>query len=186
VLDLSTRWYDRFLKDEPNGIDKEKPVQVASDPWRRAVSFAKPPAVKGLVVVARGTHSMTARGKIVYTFPPLQRTVEQFGAPVVTVEASTPTEWPHLVAVVTAGSDVLTEGGTLTPLGRTARSVKFRLISDANLLKRGTRLRLYFGATSTVQNIANLLYLKTLPDDARLKIRSVSLTVPVLAKTISR
>jgi fermentation-respiration switch protein FrsA (DUF1100 family) len=33
VLDLSTRWYDRFLKGAPNGVDKEKPVQVASDPW---------------------------------------------------------------------------------------------------------------------------------------------------------
>jgi hypothetical protein len=37
-----------------------------------------------------------------------------------------------------------------------------------------------------VQNIANLLYLKTVPDDARLKIGFVSLTIPVLPKTISR
>src|SRR6266498_5294249 len=87
VLELSTRWYDRFLKNEPNGIDKEKPVQVASDPWSRAVSFAKPPVVKRFVIVRSGPHSMTARGKIVYTFPPLKRTVEQFGAPVVTVTA---------------------------------------------------------------------------------------------------
>jgi predicted acyl esterase len=186
VLDLSTRWYDRYLKNEPNGIDKEKPVQVASDPWRRAVSFAKPPIAKRFVIVRSGPHSMTARGKIVYTFPPLKRTVEQFGAPVVTVTASTSTQWPHLVAVLTAGNSVLSEGATLTTFGKKPSGVRFRLISDANLLKRGTRLSLTFGATSTVQNIANLLYLKTVPDDARLKIGFVSLAVPVLANTISR
>ena len=186
VLELSTRWYDRFLRNEPNGIDKEKPVQVASDPWRVAASYAKPPVVKRFLIVRSGPHSMTARGKIVYTFPPLKRTVEQFGAPVVTVTASTQTQWPHLVAVLTAGNTVLTEGGTLTTFGKKSSSVKFRLISAANLLKRGTRLRLTFGGTSTVQNIANLLYLKTVPDDARLKIGSISLTIPVLPKTISR
>jgi predicted acyl esterase len=129
---------------------------------------------------------MTARDKIVYTFPPLKRAVEQFGAPVVTVAASTPTQWPHLVAVLTAGNTVLTEGATLTTFGKKASRIKFGLISDANLLKRGTRLRLTFGGTSTVQNIANLLYLKTVPDDARLKIGFVSLTIPILPKTISR
>jgi predicted acyl esterase len=133
-----------------------------------------------------GPHVMTARGKIVYTFPPLKRTVEQFGAPVVSVTASTTTQWPHIVAVLTAGGTVLSEGGALTPFGKTPRSVKFKLIADANLLKRGTRLRLTLGGTSTVQDIANLLYLKPVPDDARLKVGRVTLTVPVLAKTISR
>jgi predicted acyl esterase len=186
VLELSTRWYDRFLKNQPNGIDKEKPVQVASDPWRVAAGYAKPPATKRFVIVKSGPHSLTARGKVVYTFPPLKRTVEQFGAPIVTVTASSQTQWPHLVAVLSTGNTVLTEGATLTTFGKKSSSVRFRLISDANLLKRGTRLRLTFGGTSTVQNIANLLYLKTVPDDARLKIGFVSLTVPVLPKTISR
>jgi predicted acyl esterase len=186
VLELSTRWYDRFLKNQPNGIDKEKPVQVASDPWRVAAGFAKPPVTKRFVIVKSGPHSMAARGKVVYTFPPLKRTVEQFGAPTVTVTASSPTQWPHLVAVLTAGNTVLTEGATLTTFGKKPSGVKFRLISDANLLKRGTRLRLTFGGTSTVQNIANLLYLKTVPDDARLKIGFISLTIPVLPQTISR
>jgi predicted acyl esterase len=186
VLELSTRWYDRFLKNEPNGVDKEKPVQVATDPWQRAVAFAKPPATKRFLIASSSRHTLTAHGKIVYAFPPLKRTVEQFGAPAVTVSASTSTEWPHLVAVVTAGNTVLSEGGTVTSFGRKSSTVRFRLISDANLLKRGTRLRLYLGGTSTVQNIANLLYLKTVPDDSRLRIGRVTLTVPVLAKTISR
>jgi predicted acyl esterase len=186
VLDLSTRWYDRFLKNEPNGVDKEKPVQVASDPWRTAASYASVPTVRRFTLNRSGPHVMTARGKIVYTFPPLKRTVEQFGAPVVSVTASTTTQWPHIVAVLTAGGTVLSEGGALTPFGKTPRAVKFKLIADANLLKRGRRLQLTLGGTSTVQNIANLLYLKPVPDDARLKVGRVTLTVPVLAKTISR
>ena len=192
VLDLSLRWYDRFLKGEPNGVDKEKPVQVAADPWRgHAASFAAPPKVKRFTFVSSGPRTTGARGRIVHTFRPLKRTVEQFGAPTVTVIASTQSEWPHLVAVLTAvdarGKEtVLTEGGTLTPLGRKPRGIRFRLISDANLIRRAARLRLYFGGTSRVQNIANLLYLKPVPADSRLKIGSITLTMPVLAKTISR
>jgi predicted acyl esterase len=186
ILDLSTRWYDRFLKEEPNGVDKEKPVQVASDPWRAAASFATVPRTKRFAVNRSGPHVLTPKGKVVYTFSPLKRTVEQFGPPVVSVTAKSASNWPHLVAVLNAGDTVLSEGGTITPSGKASWRVKFNLISDANLLKKGTRLRLTLGATSTVQNIANLLYLKPVPDDARLKIGFVSLSVPVLPKPISR
>jgi predicted acyl esterase len=192
VLDLSTRWYDRFLKGMPNGVDREKPVQVAADPWKgKATSFAKPPTVKRFMLNSSGPRTIGARGRIVHTFRPLKRTVEQFGAPRVQVIASTPSRWPHLVAVLTAvdargKESVLTEGGTLATLGRKPKTLSFRLISDANLIRRGTKLRLYLGATSTVQSIANLLYLKPVPDASRLKVGFISLTLPVLAKTISR
>jgi len=186
ILDLSTRWYDRYLKEEPNGVDKEKPVQVATDPWSAAASFATVPTVKHFVLNRSGLYVVAPKGKAVITFPPLKRTVEQFGAPEVTVTAKTAKDWPHLVAVLTAGKTVLSEGGTLTPAGKTRWSVRFKLISDANLLKRGTRLTLTFGATSTVQSIGNLLYLKPVPDDAGLRIGSVTLRMPALAKPISR
>jgi predicted acyl esterase len=192
VLELSTRWYDRFLKGMPNGVDREQPVQVASEPWSGKVgTFARPPTVRRFTLASRGSFSMSARGRIVRTFRPLKRTVEQYGAPTVSVTASTATQWPHLVAVVTAvdaqGKEtVLTEGGTLTSFGRKSKTVSFRLISDANLLRRGTKLRVYLGGTSTVQNVANLLYLKFVPDSSRLKVGMVVLKVPVLPKTISR
>lgn len=192
VVELSLRWYDRFLKNEPNGVDKEKPVQVASAPGLppaerlRFANYARPPATKPLRFAQRRARTLTAKGKLVYTFAPLKRTVEQFGAPVLTISASTSTQWPHMVAVLTGGPTVLTEGGALTPFRKTARSVSFRLISTANLIRRGTRLQLYLGATSTVQNIANLLYLKTAPEGSQLKVGGLTLTVPVLAKTLSR
>jgi predicted acyl esterase len=186
ILDLSVRWYDRFLKEEPNGADKEKPVQVASNPWRAATSFANVPKANRLTVVNSGLRNLSSKGKVVYVFPPLRRTVEQFGASIVSVTAKSATNWPHVVAVLTAGDTVLSEGGTLTPTGKKSWKLTFSLISDANLLTKGTRLRLTLGATSTVQNLANLLYLKPVPDDARLKISRVSVSLPVLPKPISR
>jgi pimeloyl-ACP methyl ester carboxylesterase len=192
VLDLSTRWYDRFLKGVPNGIDTEKPVQIASDPWtEKTASFARPPATKSLTLVSRARSGLAARGKVVRTFTLPKRSIEQFGAPVVRVTASTPAEWPHLVAVLTAvgarGQEtVLTEGGTITPFGTKATTVAIKLISTGNLLRPGTKLRVYLGGTSTVQNVANLLYLKLVPDDSRLTIRKVTVTLPLLPKPISK
>jgi predicted acyl esterase len=192
VLDLSTRWYDRFLKGIPNGVDKEKPVQVAADPWNgTARSFAKPPAVKRLTLVSRGRSTIAARGRVVRTLSLPNRAIEEFGAPSVEVTASTTTQWPHLVAVVTSvdargNETVLTEGGTITRFGRRARTATFKLISAGNLIRRGSKLRVYLGGTSTVQNLANLLYLKLVPDGAQLTVSKVAVTLPVLAKPISR
>lgn len=192
LLDLSTRWYDRFLKGIPNGVDKEKPVQVASDPWSgKTASFARPPAVKTLTLVSQARSGLSARGKVVRTFTLPKRNLEQFGAPVVRITASTATQWPHLVAVLTsvdaAGHEtVLTEGGTITALGKKARTVSIKLISTGNLLRRGTKLRVYLGGTSTVQNIANLLYLKLVPDGSQLTVGKVTVTLPLLPKTISQ
>jgi pimeloyl-ACP methyl ester carboxylesterase len=192
VLDLSTRWYDRFLKGIPNGVDKEQPVQVASDPWSgKTASFAGLPATTRLTLSSSGRSTLTAHAKIVRTLKLPKRAVEQFGAPVLRVTATTPTGWPHLVAVVTSvnaqGQEtVLTEGGTITSFGAKPRTASFKLISAGNLLRRGSKLRIYLGATSTVQNVANLLYLKFVPDDSRLNVRKVTLTLPLLRKPISR
>jgi predicted acyl esterase len=192
VLDLSTRWYDRFLKGLPNGVDKEKPVQVAADPWtQKTASFAAPPAVKSLTLVSRARSGLAARGKVVRTFTLPKRLIEQLGAPVVRVTASTPTQWPHLVAVLTSvdarGQEtVLTEGGTITSLGRKARTVAIKLIATGNVIRRGSKLRVYLGGTSTVQNVANLLYLKLVPDASRLTVGKVTVTLPLLPNPISR
>jgi predicted acyl esterase len=193
MLDLSTRWYERFLQGVPNGVDTERPVQIAADPWNgKAASFAAVPTVRSWRSnFMRVGRAMGAHGKVVKTTLPLKRDLEQFGAPLVNVVTTTRTEWPHLVAVVTSvdprgGETVLSEGGTLTPFRRGLNQIRFKLISDANLLRRGTRFRVYLGATSTVQNRANLLYLKPVPDASTLRVDSIRLTVPIFPKTISR
>jgi fermentation-respiration switch protein FrsA (DUF1100 family) len=191
LLGQGLRWYDRFLKGMPNGVDTEKPVEVAPNPWRgKTASYAGLPKVKRLAFSSAKRATVPARGRSVRQWP-VKKTVEQFGAPVVRVTASSATQWPHLVAVLTAvkpnGSEtVLSDGGAATSFGRKATTVSFKLISDANLIARAAKLRLYLGATSTVQSSANLLYLKFVPDGSQLTIRKVRLTLPVLPKTISR
>src|SRR5205823_9543447 len=95
LLGQGLRWYDRFLKGMPNGVDTEKPVEVAPNPWLgRTVSFAGLPKVKQLTFASRGRANIVARGKAVRQWP-LKGPVEQFGAPVVRVTASTPNQCPH-------------------------------------------------------------------------------------------
>jgi predicted acyl esterase len=190
VLGQGLRWYDRFLKGIPNGVDTEMPVEVAPDPWRgKTVAFAGLPNVKRVMLSSRGRATIAAFGRVVRTFR-LRAKAEQFGAPVVHVTASSRTQWPHLVAVLTAvktdGSEtVLSDGGAATQFGRKSRTISFKLVSDANLIPAGAKLRLYLGATSTVQSLSNLLYLKPVPALSLLTIRKVGLTLPVLRKTIS-
>jgi len=148
LLDLSARWYDRFLKGIPNGVDKERPVQVAPDPWTgTAAAFAHVPQTRTLSLVSKGRSTLVARGRAVRMFRLPRRAVEQFGAPVVRVTGSSATGWPHLVAVLASvdakGKEtILTEGGTATEFSGRSRTVSFRLISDANLIRLGSKLRL--------------------------------------------
>jgi predicted acyl esterase len=191
LLGRGLAWYDRFLKGMPNGIDSGKPVEIAPDPWKgKAVSYATMPRVRQLRLTSPGTSSIGARGKAVRTWT-VRSTGEQFGAPVVHVIASSRTQWPHLVAVLTRvnadrSETVLSDGGAATTVGPTPRSISFKLIADANLIPKGAKLRLYLGATSTVQNVGNLLYLLPVPDGSQLTVRKVGLTLPLLPKTISR
>jgi hypothetical protein len=190
VVRISQKWFDRYLRGADPIPDLEWTVAVAPDPWRgKTVAFAALPTGKRVTLSSRGRTTIAARGKVVRTFR-MPRKAEQFGAPVVRVTASTRTRWPHLVAVLTAlkagGSEtVLSDGGAAIQVGRRPRTISFKLVSDANLIPRGARLRLYLGATSTIQSLGNLLYLKPVPDGSLLTIRNVRLTVPVLPKTIS-
>ena len=190
LLGQGLRWYDRFLKGMPNGVDREKPVELAPDPWRGAtVAYSRLPRVKSITLTSRGRNAISAAGKAVRTLR-VKAKAEQFGPPVIRVTASSRTQWPHLVAVLVHvkadGSEtILSEGGAATSFGRATRTVSFKLISTANLIPRRGRLRLYLGATSTIQSLVNRLYVKPVPEPSQLTIRKVVLTLPVLPKAIS-
>ena len=32
-MTLGRRWFDRWLKGVPNGVDTEPPIELARDPW---------------------------------------------------------------------------------------------------------------------------------------------------------
>jgi fermentation-respiration switch protein FrsA (DUF1100 family) len=192
VLPDARRWFDRFLKGLPNGIDREPPVEIAPDPWTgRTFSSRSLPARKTLRLAFRGRRGITSTGKVVRTLPRRKARLETFGPPVLRVALSSPNGWPHVVAVLSALTPqkqeiVVSSGGARVRLGRRPKQVTIRLISQLTNIPPRSRLRLTIAATSTAQSPGNLLYLSGVPRSARLVVGPARLTVPVLARPISR
>jgi alpha-beta hydrolase superfamily lysophospholipase len=193
VFAESSDWFARFLKNESNGIDKVKPVELAPDPYRAGsnASYAGlPPTTTVTTGTRRSGKTIGARGKVVLTFTLPKRKLELFGAPVVTVKASTRTHAKQLVAVVEAvprhgAATLVSEGGTLLPTSSKSWKLSFPLIHDTALIARGSKLRLTLSWTTTVQSPANLLYVTGVPAGSSLTIESASVKLPVLKAPIS-
>jgi pimeloyl-ACP methyl ester carboxylesterase len=192
VLPQARRWFDRFLKGIPNGIDKQRPVEIAPDPWTgRTFSYRSLPARKTLRLVFPGRATIGSTGKVARTRPRMKRRIETFGAPVLRVRLASPNRWPHVVAVLSAltpqGKEiVVSSGGIRTGLTRRARQVTIRMISQVTAVPPRSRLRLTVAATSTAQSSGNLLYLSGVPRSAELVVGSARLSLPLLARPISR
>ena len=186
-------WFDRFLKGIPNGIDKRPSIELAPDPWRRpTTSFKALPKTRTLKFLFGKRSVLTANGKVVRTTKRVTH-LETFGSPVVGAEFSTGTAgYKHLVAVLSAltpaGKEiVVADGGTDTSAATNrAGRVTIRLQNEVTSIPRGSRLRVTLGARSTVQSIANLVYLIPVPDGSTATVRGVTLSLPVLRKPISR
>ncbi len=186
-------WFDRYLKGEQNGIDTRPRVELAPDPWRpKTYQGASLPARKVLRLTFKGRRTITGLGEVIRTTAPTRRLNETFGQGLVSVRLSTPTRWPHLVAVLSAltpgGQEiVVSEGGALTTtLGIPSRLVTIRLLSQATTIPRGSRLRLTLAGSSTAQNPANLLYLVSAPSESKLSIGEAKIVLPILRSPISR
>lgn len=186
-------WFDRYLKGIPNGIEFAQPIELAPEPWTgRTFKYWNFPARRILKVALPGSTTIDAGGKVVRTAPKaLPKNVEEFGAPLVRVTASSATGWPHLVAVLTARLPhgrtlVVSEGGIQIPIGSNQRTFTIRLVNDATLIRRGARLQVTLAATSTAQSPDNTLYVAGVPEEAQVTIGRVDLTLQVLRKPISR
>ena len=192
ILPTGRRWFDRYLKNLPNGIDTEPSVEVAPDPWTgRTSSYRKLPARKTVRLVFPGRREITSTGKVARTLPRRKARLETFGPPRLRVTLSSPNGWPHVVAVLSAVTPqgreiVVSSGGARVKLGPRPKEVAIKLISQLTNVPPRSRLRLTIAATSTAQNPGNLLYLSGVPRSARLVVGPARLTVPVLARPISR
>jgi predicted acyl esterase len=192
VLPLARRWFDRFLKGLPNGIDTEPPVEIAPDPWTgRTYSYRSLPARKTLRLAFPGRREITSTGKVVRTLSRRKAQLETFGGPSLRVALSSPNGWPHVVAVLSAltpdGREiVVSSGGARVRLGAKPKEVTIRLISQVTNIAPRSRLRVTLAGTSTAQSPGNLLYLSGVPRSARLVVGRARLTLPVLARPISR
>jgi predicted acyl esterase len=186
-------WFDRFLKGIPNGIDKRPPVEIAPDPWRQpTTSFKTLPKTRTLKFEFNGRRTLTANGKVVRTTKRVPH-IETFGSPVVGLQFSSgPTGYKHLVAVLSAltpaGKEiVVADGGTDTSVATNrAGVVRIRLQNEVTSIPRGSRLRVTLGARSTVQSIANLVYLIPVADGSKATVRGGTLMLPILRKPVSR
>jgi predicted acyl esterase len=193
MLPQARMWFDRFLKGLPNGIDTRPAVELAPDPWTgRVASYTRVPQTRALKASFSGLPaSIGARGKIARTWPIRVRRLETFGAPTVQLKLSSTTRWPHVVVVLSAVTPqrkeiVVSSGGARVRLTRKPKTVSVRLISQVTAIPARSRLRLTIAATSTAQSPGNLLYLTGVPDSARLTVGGARLTLPVLAKPVSR
>jgi predicted acyl esterase len=187
VLAQTRLWFDRFLKDMPNGIESRPPIEIAPDPWRgRSVQFRSLPRRKVVSYRLKGTRTIESAGTVARVLRLPRRPLELFGMPLVQATVSTRTGWQHLVAVLSAVTPdrkelVVSAGGTSTAsLGLKPRRVTIRLMSNATLIPPGSRLRLTLAATSTP------LYVIGVPAGSRLTIGRVTLSLPALRQPISR
>ena len=190
---MSRAWLDHFVKGDDNGVDQEPRVQIATDPWsgKRAAFPTLPPTRTLSFALLGGPKRVGWSGKVVRAAGKTTMKIENFGSPVVVVRAPTTAGWDRLVAVLTATTPtgkqiVVSAGGARVKLGTRPKQVRIRLISQLTGVPKGSRLRLTVAATSTAQSPGNLLYLSSIPRSSRLVVGPARMTVPLLAKPVSR
>ena len=138
-------WFDHYLKGEPNGIDKTKPVTIAAATGTKRVSYAGVPKTKVVGVGFRGT-------TLARTGPKFQQALETFGVSLLKVQVRKVSNYPRLVAVVLAGNTVITHGAIAPKVGLQT----IRLANYVMYLRKGTRLRVVFGPDGGVADPAYL------------------------------
>ena len=184
-------WFDRFLRGVPNGIERKPPVVLAPDPWKgKPAEFSALPPTKHMISIFDGRHTIGRSGKVAYSTTATGGRLETFGAPTVKVSLKASGGWSRLVAVLTArtpaGKEIVVSGGG-APVKSGASTLTIRLIDQATLIPKGSKLTVTLGTSSLAQNPGNLLYLDLpLPDAAKLAVFSATLDVPVLRTPVSK
>ena len=183
------QWFDRFLKGEPNGIDKRRPIELAKSPFTGTVQYPGSPALTSYRFAASG--GSFATDSLVRTFRLPKRRIETFGDSTVTATIASAAPVAHLVGVLSAiapdGTEtVLADGGVPLPVPTKARRVTIKFMNQVVSIAPGSRLRLTLAGTSTAQSAANLLYLFGNPLGSRLGMGKVTVTLSVLRTPVSR
>jgi len=186
------RWFDRFLRGVPNGIDGPRRVVVAASASATVTRFTDLPrtTTASFGFSAAGGKTIEASGKVVWRTSPTKTALEVFGAPTVKVDVRAAGGWSRLVAVLSArtpaGQEIVVSGGGV-PLTTGRRTVTIRLIDQATFVPKGSRLTLTLASSSLAQNPGNLLYLDLpMPATARATIGPATMKLPVLTRAISR
>ena len=185
-------WFDRFLRGVRNGIDGPQRIVVAASAAAKVARFTDLPrtTTASFAFPGAGRKAIGASGKVIWRMSPTKTALEVFGAPKVKVTVRAAGGWSRLVAVLSAktpaGQEIVVSGGGV-PLTTGNQTVTIRLIDQATFVPKGSRLTLTLASSSLAQNPGNLLYLDLpMPATARATIGPVTMTLPVLAKPISK
>jgi predicted acyl esterase len=183
------QWFDRFLKGEPNGIDKRPPIELARNPFAGSVQYARPPAVTSYRFAARGGSFST--GAIVRTFRLPKKRIETFGAATVGATVASAAPVAHLVGVLSAvapdGTETtISDGGVPLRAPTKARRVTIRFMNEVTTIAPGSRLKLTLAGTSSAQSAGNLLYLFGNPLGTRVTVGKLRVTLSALKTPVSR
>jgi fermentation-respiration switch protein FrsA (DUF1100 family) len=192
VLAEGELWFSRWLTH--NSIPPARfPINIAPDPWAgKSHGFKKLPATRNLKISFPGRDSFDVRGKAERTTARLRARVETFGSARIRVNAKLRGGWSRVVAVLTAKprrgkTIVVSEGGINTTGGMGTRTLTIRMIDDATVIPKGSRLTLTLASSSLAQDRNNLLYLDLpMPPTARISLGSAQLVLPVLRKPVSK
>ena len=188
VFAESTAWFARFLK---NHAERDRHAQAGRARARSRIATGHNVSYAGLPAdddredrdAARRARRSARAASSCSTFALPKRKLEVFGAPVVTVKASTRTQAKQLVAVLEAVAAAAAPRRSSARAARCCRRGRRRGRSrsrsshDTALIARGSKLRLTLSWTSTAQNPVNLLYLTGVPDGSSLTIKSASITL---------
>jgi predicted acyl esterase len=192
MLGEGKQWFDRFLRDVPNGIDRSASIVIASAGSARVTRSTRLPRLKTVTfrfAPARKA-SITQKGRVVFRTAPTTTALEVFGSPQVRVDTRATGGWSRLVAVLSArtpsGKEIVVSGGGV-PLATGRRAVTIRLLDQATYVPKGSRLTVTLASSSLAQSSGNLVYLDLpMPGSARATIGTTGLLVPVLRTPVSR
>jgi len=170
VLDLSTPLVRPLPEGIPNGSTRRSP-SGASDPGAGRLRAFRG-CLREELDARLAARSDCRRGEVVRTFTLPKRDLGAVRRAVVSV----PRRRTH--ASSGRGPDVGrrawpgegADGGARSLRWEEGRTVTFKLHLDGQPAPAWTKLRVYLGGTSTVQNVANLLYLKLVPDESQLTV----------------
>jgi hypothetical protein len=170
VLSQGVAWYDRYLKNAPNGIDKAPPVTIAAATGSKRTSYTGLPKTKVIPAGFMGTATQR-------TGPKFGQALETFGVSLLKVQVRKVNNYPRLVATVLAGNRVITHGGIVPKVGLNT----IRLADYVQYLPKGTRLTVTFGDSST-KDVAYLGF----GSAGTISLGPAELSLQVLTKPISK
>jgi esterase/lipase len=169
VFAQGVAWFDHYLKNAPNGVDRTPPVTIAAATRSKRTSYPALPKTKVVGVGFRGTVAVRHG-------PVFRQALEMFGVSLLKVNVATVSNYPHLVAVVLAGKRVITHGAVVPKKGTNT----IRLANYVQYLPKGTRLTLQFGPDGGTTDFAY-----GASPGGSIKLGSAFLSLQVLPKPVS-